>query len=111
MIPTTSSSRPFRCHSTDHWPGQLYPLRFDVRLYPKSGHWNSVAECPLCAKSGLYLVRHSILTLNDDKISDRAVQSKSNYFLVLRRSVPSFSSFSRREFDYHETRVRPFPFQ
>src|SRR5262249_30980189 len=58
-----------------------------------------------------YLVRHSTLTLNDDKISDRAVQSKSNYLLVLWRSVPSFSSLSRREFDYHETRVRPFPFQ
>src|SRR5262249_21457252 len=25
---------------------------FDVRFTPKSGHWNSVAECPLCAKSG-----------------------------------------------------------
>src|SRR6516165_8662648 len=25
----------------------------DVRFTPKSGHWNSVAKCPLCAKSGL----------------------------------------------------------
>jgi len=24
----------------------------DVRFTPKSGHWNSVAKCPLCAKSG-----------------------------------------------------------
>jgi len=24
----------------------------DVCFTPKSGHWNSVAECPLCAKSG-----------------------------------------------------------
>jgi len=24
----------------------------DVRFTPKSRHWNSVAECPLCAKSG-----------------------------------------------------------
>jgi len=24
----------------------------DVRFTPKSGHWNSVVECPLCAKSG-----------------------------------------------------------
>jgi hypothetical protein len=24
----------------------------NVRFTPKSGHWNSVAECPLCAKSG-----------------------------------------------------------
>jgi hypothetical protein len=23
----------------------------DVRYSPKSGHWNSVLECPLCAKS------------------------------------------------------------
>ena len=23
-----------------------------VRFTPKSGHWNSPAECPLCAKSG-----------------------------------------------------------
>jgi hypothetical protein len=23
----------------------------DVRFTPKSGHWNSVVECPLCAKS------------------------------------------------------------
>jgi hypothetical protein len=28
----------------------------DVRFTPKSGHWNSVWECPLCAKS-----RHSAL--------------------------------------------------
>src|SRR6516165_2364286 len=24
----------------------------NVRLTPKSGHWNSAAQCPLCAKSG-----------------------------------------------------------
>ena len=24
----------------------------DVRFTPKSGRWNSVVECPLCAKSG-----------------------------------------------------------
>jgi hypothetical protein len=24
----------------------------DVRFTPKSGHWNSLVECPLCAKSG-----------------------------------------------------------
>jgi len=24
----------------------------DVRFTPKSGHWLSVSECPLCAKSG-----------------------------------------------------------
>jgi hypothetical protein len=24
----------------------------DVRFTPESGLWNSVAECPLCAKSG-----------------------------------------------------------
>jgi hypothetical protein len=24
----------------------------NVRFTPKSGHWNSVAACPLCAKSG-----------------------------------------------------------
>jgi len=24
----------------------------DVRFTPKSGHWNSVAKCLLCAKSG-----------------------------------------------------------
>src|SRR5262249_2619159 len=24
----------------------------DVRFTPKSGHWNSAARCPLCAKSG-----------------------------------------------------------
>ena len=28
-------------------------LPIDVRFTPKSGHWNSVVECPLCAKSGL----------------------------------------------------------
>jgi hypothetical protein len=27
-----------------------------VRFTPKSGHWNSAAQCPLCAKS-----RHSAL--------------------------------------------------
>jgi len=26
----------------------------NVRFTPKSGHWNSVAECPLCARSGHY---------------------------------------------------------
>jgi len=31
----------------------------DVRFTPKSGHWNSVAECPLCAKS-----RHEQLQQN-----------------------------------------------
>ena len=25
----------------------------DVCFTPNSGHWNSVAKCPLCAKSGL----------------------------------------------------------
>jgi len=24
----------------------------NVRYSPESGHWNSVAKCPLCAKSG-----------------------------------------------------------
>jgi len=24
----------------------------NVRFTPKSGHWNSIVECPLCAKSG-----------------------------------------------------------
>jgi len=24
----------------------------DVRFTPESGHWNSVVECPLCARSG-----------------------------------------------------------
>jgi len=24
----------------------------NVRFTPKSGHWNSAAQCPLCAKSG-----------------------------------------------------------
>jgi len=24
----------------------------DVRFTPKSRHWNSLAKCPLCAKSG-----------------------------------------------------------
>jgi hypothetical protein len=24
----------------------------NVRITPNSGHWNSVTECPLCAKSG-----------------------------------------------------------
>jgi hypothetical protein len=27
-------------------------LPINVRFTPKSGHWNSVVECPLCAKSG-----------------------------------------------------------
>jgi len=31
----------------------------DVRFTPKSGHWNSVAECPLCAKSGPHASQHS----------------------------------------------------
>ena len=26
--------------------------RLNVRFTPKSGHWNPVVECPLCAKSG-----------------------------------------------------------
>src|SRR5262249_36525368 len=28
------------------------PTVGNVRFTPKSGHWNSVASCPLCAKSG-----------------------------------------------------------
>src|SRR6516165_604036 len=35
MIPTTYSSRPFRCHATGQWPGPL-----DVRFTPESGHRN-----------------------------------------------------------------------
>src|SRR6516165_9770745 len=31
------------------WQSQY---QLDVRLTPESGHWNSVVECPLCAKSG-----------------------------------------------------------
>jgi 2-haloacid dehalogenase len=31
-----------------HWMSSI-----DVRFTPKSGHWNSIEECPLCAKSGL----------------------------------------------------------
>jgi hypothetical protein len=27
-------------------------LPINVRFTPKSGHWNSVAKCPLCANSG-----------------------------------------------------------
>ena len=76
--------------------------KLDVRFVPIADSAMSLFD---------YLVRHSTLTLNDDKISDRAVQSKSNYLLVLWRSVPSFSSLSRWEFDNHETRVLPFPFQ
>ena len=29
----------------------------DVRFTPESGHWNSVVECPLCAKSGHYTLQ------------------------------------------------------
>src|SRR5215469_2992152 len=29
----------------------------DVRFIPRSGHWNSVVECPLCANSGHSAVR------------------------------------------------------
>ena len=32
-------------------------LSLDVCFTPKSGHWNSVTECPLCAKSGHSAVR------------------------------------------------------
>ena len=28
-------------------------LARNVRFTPKSGHWNSAGQCPLCAKSGL----------------------------------------------------------
>src|SRR5262252_2005294 len=28
------------------------PMSADVRFTSKSGHWNSAARCPLCAKSG-----------------------------------------------------------
>jgi hypothetical protein len=31
----------------------------DVRFTPKSGHWNSIDECPLCAKSGHYAVQQT----------------------------------------------------
>jgi hypothetical protein len=31
--------------------GGKHTLRY-VRFTPKSGHWNSTAKCPLCAKSG-----------------------------------------------------------
>ena len=27
-------------------------IPYNVRFTPNSGHWNSVVECPLCAKSG-----------------------------------------------------------
>src|SRR6516165_5416023 len=39
-----------------HWEGET-----DVRFTPESGHWNSVVECPLCAKSGHTLLRQSML--------------------------------------------------
>src|SRR5215467_13864937 len=32
----------------------------DVRFTPKSGHWNSVARCPLCAKSGHSALRQRL---------------------------------------------------
>jgi len=31
----------------------------DVRFTPKSGHRNSVTECPLCAKSGHYAAQQN----------------------------------------------------
>src|SRR6516165_1489963 len=45
----------------------------DVRFTPNSGHWNSVVECPLCARSGHW-----------------APQQKSTY------SITSSAAFSRR---------------
>src|SRR5215471_20227350 len=54
MIPTTYSSRPFRCHATGQWPGPL-DVHFECvcpmsALPPKA----DIAEghCQLCAKSG-----------------------------------------------------------
>ena len=35
----------------------------DVRFTPKSGHWNSVSKCPLCAKSGHYALQQLCLPL------------------------------------------------
>src|SRR5215471_3165613 len=35
----------------------------DVRFTPNSGHWNSVVECPLCAKSRHYALQQSCLPL------------------------------------------------
>ena len=33
----------------------------NVYFTPKSGHWNSVVECPLCAKSGHSALRQGTL--------------------------------------------------
>src|SRR6516225_10496198 len=40
----------------------------DVRFTPKSRHWNSVAECPLCAKSGHCAAQHSPETSSPQKL-------------------------------------------
>ena len=55
----------------------------DVRFTPKSGHWNSVARCPLCAKSRRWLLRLKILPsspvdslLLRSSVSGRGLQQK-----------------------------------
>jgi hypothetical protein len=37
----------------------------NVRFTPKSGHWNSVVECPLCAMCGRLLVGKKNLRVAD----------------------------------------------
>ena len=52
--------RPAVRYSTDVRFGSKADIRVhprDVRFTPKSGHWNLVAECLLCAKSGHSLTR------------------------------------------------------
>jgi hypothetical protein len=44
-------------------------IKRDVRFTPNSGHWNSAARCPLCAKSGL-MHRSKTAASFDDLVSD-----------------------------------------
>jgi hypothetical protein len=46
----------------------------DVRFTPESGHWNSVAKCPLCAISGLMQCSNSrMFSRYDEPQSSRKI--------------------------------------
>ena len=54
--------------------------KYDVRFTPKSGHRNSVAECPLCAKSRHYAMQQT---------AAYSITSSASNWIELGTSIPS----------------------
>src|SRR6516162_639746 len=79
----------------------IHPPSADVRFTPKSGHWNSTAQCPLCAKSGLMRLqqkrRYSIAGLFDHFVS----MHKERFGDVQVYSLRSLQIHDQLELDRH----------